>query len=426
MPLLDLSLVTTTLTNMITQWITHSPLKGALTKLAVSPLPPDKLSGDQTIGVYLYSVEENAQYKNLESPVPDPLFPERYIPMGLNLYYQVTAHSDVVGDGAASMEQTLMGLAMKSLHDYPRIDDSTVIAGTKIFPIDLQGTDNLFRVTLQPVPFTEAMQYWNAGNQPLRLAAYYMVTPVLLEPEKPDSLRGRVLRYGVFSFVRGAPHIDASQSVVQFTVPGEASPRSVITQPAEAPVGGKLTFLGTELAADSTSLVLNNVSFPEPVEVGMDWGVLATATQITATIQANAQLATVVPGVYSARARVSETRVMPDGSTRVFANLSNESPFLVTPSIAAISPPAPDGTITVTGGVFQNAAIAADAVLVLTGGTVLQPKGGGALAAGQFQIVNPTTLNFQFPASGFVSGAMTMLRIIINGAENAPVWVQVP
>jgi hypothetical protein len=269
------------------------------------------------------------------------------------------------------------------------------------------------------------MQYWNAGTQPLRLAAYYQVTPVLLEPEKPDSLRGRVLRYGVFSFVRGAPHLDASQATVQFQVPGEAAPRTILVQPAEAAVGGKLTFLGTELSADSTTLLLNNVSFPEPVEVGPDWGVLATASQITATVQPNAQLSTVVPGVYSARARVAETRVMPDGTTRAFANLSNAVPFLVTPSITAISPPVA-GTITVTGGVFQNAAIPADGIQVLTGGSILQPKGVGPLAAGQFEVVNPTTLRFQFPAAGFVSGAQTMLRIIINGAENAPVWVPAP
>ncbi len=425
MPLLDLSLVTTTLTNLISQWIKQSPLKGALTKLAVSPLPPDKLKGDQTVGLYLYSVEENAQYKNVDSPSPDPLFPERYIPMGLNLYYQLTAHSDLLDDTAATLEQTLMGLSMKALHDYPRIDDSITVGGAKVFPFDLQGTDNMFRVTLQPVPFTDAMQYWNAGTQPLRLAAYYQVTPVLLEPEKPDSLRGRVLRYGVFSFVRGAPHLDASQSTVQFQVPGESTPRTILVQPAEAPVGGKLSFLGTELSANSTTLLLSNTSFPEPIEVGPDWGVLATAAQITATVQPNAQLSTIVPGVYSARARVADTRVMPDGSTRVFANLSNAIPFLVTPNITAVSPPVA-GTITVTGGIFQNAAIPVEAVQVLTGSTILQPKGLGPLAAGEFNVTSPTTIDFQFPATGFVSGAQTMLRIIINGAENSPVWVPAP
>jgi hypothetical protein len=426
MSLLDLSLVTTTLTNLITQWIKQSPLGGGLTQLKVSPMPPDKLTGDQTVGLYLYSLEENAQYKNLESPSPDPLFPERYISLGLNLYYQLTAHSDVVGDGAASQEQTLMGLAMKALHDYPRIDDSTAINGTKIFPVDLQGTDNLFRVTLQPVPFTEAMQYWNAGTQPLRLAAYYMVTPVLLDPEKAQSLRGRVVRYGVFSFVRGAPHLDASQAAVQFQVPGESSTRTIVTQPAEAPVGGAITLVGTELSGTDTTLLINGRSFPAPVEVGPDWGVLATGSQITATIQANAQLSTIVPGVYSARARVADTQIAPGGTTRTFVTLSNETPFLVTPAVSGVSVPAPDGTITVSGGVFQNAAIPPDGVQVLTGGSVLQPKGAGPLAAGEFNVVGPAQIDFRFPPSGFASGAKVMLRIIINGAENAPFWVAAP
>src|SRR5512135_1466882 len=105
MPLLDLSLVTTSLTNLLTQSLNHSPFASSLTKLNVSPLPPDKLTGDQTLGFYLYSIEENAQYKNVESLAPDPLFPERYIPMGLNLYYQLTAHSDLQHDAAALQEQ---------------------------------------------------------------------------------------------------------------------------------------------------------------------------------------------------------------------------------------------------------------------------------------------------------------------------------
>ena len=426
MPLLDLSLVTTSLINLLTQWINQSPFQSSLTKLKVSPLPPDKLTGDQTIGFYLYTIEENAQYKNVQSPVPDPLFPERYIPLGLNLYYQLTAHSDLPLDPAAIQEQQLMSLAMKALHDYPRIDDSTAIAGNKIFPLDLQGTDNLLRITLQPVPYTEAMQYWNAGNQPLRLAAYYMVTPVLLQPERPDSLRGRVLRYGVFSFVRGAPHLDASQSSVQFQVPGETVPRTIAVQPGEAPVGGQLTFIGTELAADSVTLLLNHRSFPAPIEVGAaDWNVSGTASQITATIQPNAQTSTIVPGVYSARARVPATRVLRDGSVRSFATVSNEVPFLVTPAITAVSAPAPDGTITVTGGIFQDAAIAPEAVQVVIGGTVLLPKIAAALAAGQFEVGDAATMQFQFPA-GFVSGSSVPLRVIVNGAENSPVWVQAP
>jgi hypothetical protein len=172
MPLYDLSLVTTTLTNLLTTWIKQSQLGTALNNLNVSTLPPDKLRGNQTLGLYLCSVVENAQYKNASGS-----------PIGLDLYYQLTAHSDA-GAGASLQEQQLFGLAINALHDYPRIDDSTTIGGQKILPVDLQGNDNVFRVTLQPVPFTETSRYWNAGNQPFRLAAYYMVSPVLLRSQR--------------------------------------------------------------------------------------------------------------------------------------------------------------------------------------------------------------------------------------------------
>jgi hypothetical protein len=182
MPLHDLSLVTTTLTNLLTKWIEQSQLGTALNNLNVSSLPPDRLSGNQTIGLYLCSVVENAHYKNVSSATPEPRSAQRGFPIGLDLYYQLTAHSDA-GAGAALQEQQLFGLAMNALHNYPRIDDSTTIGGQKVLPVDLQGNDNVFRVTLQPVPFTQSSRPWNSGNQPFRLAAYYMVSPVLLRSQ---------------------------------------------------------------------------------------------------------------------------------------------------------------------------------------------------------------------------------------------------
>jgi len=179
MPVHDLSLVTITLTNLLERRIKQSQLGAALRDLNVSSLPPDRLSGNQTIGLYLCSAVENAQYKNLSSAHPGPVSPESSIPIGLDLYYQLTAHSDAAAD-AALQEQRLFGLAMSALHDYPRIDDSATIGGQKVLPVDLQGNDNVFRVTLQPLPFLETSRHWNSGNHRLRLVAYYMVSLVLL------------------------------------------------------------------------------------------------------------------------------------------------------------------------------------------------------------------------------------------------------
>ena len=427
MALLDASLVSQALVKLLLNGVTASPEFAKVANLNVSPLSPDRLSGDSTLGMYLYYVEENAQYKNPPAAVAGSNFPDRFSPMGLNFYYQLTAYSDLDGDGAAVQEQLLIGLAMKILRDNPLIDDSTQVNGVTIFPQDLQGDDNFLRITLQPVPFTEAMNYWNAGDRPLRLAVYYQVTPVLLRPDRPDSLRGRVLTYGVFSFPRGAPRLDASQNVVTFTVSGETTPRQIQIQPAEVAVGGTLTLFGSDLAGDRTTLLLNNRRFAAPIEVAADWAVTASATGITAVVQPQAKGTIVLPGVYSARASVAMQRRLPDGTMRSFVNNSNEIPFLVVPAITAISPPSGNGTITITGGVFQDPAIPADAVQLFLGSTlVTRHTGGGVLNQGEFETVNPTTLNFRFPATGFVTGTAVPFRLIINGAENAPTWVQVP
>ncbi len=70
MPLLDASLVTQALVTLITQSVTVSPEAGKVPGFSVSPLSPDRLSGDHAIGLYLYYITENQQYKN-----PRPRFP---------------------------------------------------------------------------------------------------------------------------------------------------------------------------------------------------------------------------------------------------------------------------------------------------------------------------------------------------------------
>lgn len=423
--LLDISLVSQALVSLIDKHVKASPEAGKVSPLVVTSEPSDRLAGDHAIGIYMYHISEDPHYKNLPSP-SDEEPPVRYTPMGLNLYYQLTAHSGLTGETATQKEQIMMGLAMKALHDYPVIDDSTQIGATKVFPAALQGTDNRFRITLQPVLATEAVNYWTSGQRPLRLAAYYQVSVVLLEPEKTTSRTGRVLAYGVYSFVRGSPRLDGSKSVVAFQIPGEASARQVEVQPAEAPIGGKLSFFGSDLSGDETTLLLKNTRFAAPVEVGIEWGVSATENQIFAVVQPKAGLTNILPGIYSAIAKVTTRRLMPDKKLRAFSQTSNESPFVVTPRIDGISAPSPAGIVTVTGAVFQDADLPADRVEIFLGAKAVPLKGGAPLNPGEFEVVNATTLRFRFPVAGLNSGEVVPLRLIINGAESAPNWVTVP
>jgi hypothetical protein len=455
MPILDLSLVTKTLLTLMERRV-----KAGLTKvnqpnvannLLLSALSTDKLTGDQTIGLYLYHAVESGHTKN-PPPVSADLRPIQFTPMGLELYYQLTAHSDATGEAGATRVQTLFGLALKALRDFPVIDKDTVLNGAPVFPSDLQGSDDRVRITLQPIAATDAAHYWTAGSQPLRLAAYYQVSATLLEPEPAARFTGRVLRYGVQTFVRGAPRLEASRGTITFHVPGEDLDRSVEARPAEVPVGAQIEFLGSDVAGDQTTLVLRGPALTAAVAVGAEWGVTAAEDRVFAVIRRQADSEDIVPNFYSAAAKVTRHSQMPDGSIRAFSQTSNEVPFVVTPAVTTPNPGTvanadAQGVVVVQGHLFRHASFTNDTLKVVVGSEALVLNDPALQsppplpAPGEFEIVDATTLvppvvlddpllpfviRFRFPITGLTSGDVVPLRVLVNGAENAPRWVKVP
>lgn len=426
--LLDISLVTQTLMNVIDKFIGTLPPneKSKVSPWNVSALPPDKLTGDRTIGIYLYHVVEDAQFKNMPPLSPD-VPPIRFTHMGLDLFYQLSAHSELLADAAPETEQTLMGFAIKALRDYASIDDSTFIGGLPVFPLDLQGTDNRFHVDLLMVQPEQAVNYWTAGSHALRLSAYYRVSVVLLQPDKPQLRSGRVLLYGIYTFLRGSPRLDGSRSTIVFRLPSESSNRTAEAIPGEAPVGGAIQLFGSDLSGDITTVLVNGPGLPSPYEAASDWGVTAVPDKIFLNIAPRAGLTVVVPGMFSAIAKVTEQRVMPDKTVRSFSKTSNQVAFFVTPAITKpIPPPNAQGVVALAGGVFQDPAIPGDGVQVFVGPTALTPKPAGPLNPGQYEIVDASHLRFRYPVPGVASGDTVALRVIVNGAESAPNWVQAP
>jgi Pvc16 N-terminal domain len=429
--LLDLSLVTQTLVNLIGEHVRASPAWNTTVTLTVSPQPRDKLTVDNTIGVYLYHLTEDAHFKNVASVSADTA-PIRYTPMGLNLYYQLSAHSTAQDDAATYKEQLLMGLAIKALRDYPTIDESTQIGGQLILPGALRGEDNRFRLSLLPVTHNEALNFSTSSAQPLRLALYYQVSVALLEPEKPTLRAGRVLKYGVFTFTRGAPRLDGSRATVTFTTP-DGTAASVETQPAEVCVrssglttGGEVVFFGSDLAGDETTLLIKNKRFTEPIEVPMDWGVIATDTQVFAVVQPAAGPAKILPGIYSAIAKVTTHQMGPDNQMRTFIKTSNEMPFIVTPRIDALAGPT-SGIVTVTGAVFKDDVALGEKPTIESIEVFVGPHSlGVGSAPGKFEVLDENTIRFRFPIPGINSNETVPFRVIINGAESAPNWVTAP
>lgn len=394
----------------------------------VLPEPPARITGEG-LGFYLYHAMENKTYSNFPAPGTDRT-PVRLLPMGLTLYYQLSANS-ILDDGTGAYnEQRMMGIAMKVLHDYPQIDDDTQINGVTVMATNLLGKNNRFKVTILPVPYNEAVNYWTAGSAPVRLSAYYEVSVIFLEPEEPTTYAGRVLTYGNYIFTEGQPTITASQNILSFPVPGQPDPVQIRLQPAQAPPGNTIDLFGTGFSGEQINLLLLNQRWPEPALATPGWNPTRTAqNQLTVTVGTQATLqqagtvVTVLPGMYNARVQVVRTVRLPGGDSRSFTSLSNQVTFTVSPQITSIAFP-PGTVVTITGSLFQHADLPPENVEVFLGKNRILPD-DGTFAQGMFRVTAANTLQINITA-GLPSKQSLPVRILINGAESPPNWIDIP
>jgi len=181
MEILDISLVTKTLINLIEYSFKASNLwnpEGNCNSPQVSPQPPDKLIKD-SVGIYLYHVKEENHYKNLPTRGKN-ILSVHDIPLELSLYYQLTTHSELQTDHGILIEQKMLGIAIKALHDYPVIDDKTEIVDlmgnhNKVFPEGLCKGNNRLKIMLDPISPHDAILFGKTSHTPLRLTAYFQV-----------------------------------------------------------------------------------------------------------------------------------------------------------------------------------------------------------------------------------------------------------
>lgn len=365
------------------------------------------------VGFYLYHVQENTHFKNYPALGKDGN-PVAHTPMSLNLYYQLSANWKENDVEDALEEQILMSAAMKALHDNSVINTSST------------GKNINLKITLQTLTPSESVQYWAAAESPVRLSAYYEVSVVFLEPEKPTSYAGKVLNYGTFIFTHGAPQITASESVINYLIPGDPIVKEVKISPAQSFAGNKISFLGNGFNIGTPKIVfINPILWQGTKEADVTWSVtMITENQIDMTVQATNDSDTIIPGLYSAQVSMTELKKLPNGTTKTFVQTSNVFPFSIMPKVTAINPLIPATSFTVTGGVFQHPQIKTDDVQVFIGENKLQLKTGGLPSAGQFSITNASTLKLVVPAS--VHGANIPLRILVKGVESPPNWISIP
>lgn len=403
--------------------------------LRLFPLPLEKLSeGDMSL--FLYHVQENTHHRN-GLPIGNDSPPVQVTPMPLNLYFQLgVKYGDNPNEEVFYEGQKKMSVAIKALHDYPELTDNTRVKDpttntfVPVFSDSIKGRQNKFRICLQPKPETDAVHYWTAGTSPLAWAAYYEISTVFLEPEKAKTYAGRVLQYGNFVFPESAPRITQSQNTLEFNLPAGGS-QKVTVQPAQAPYEDTIDFFGAGFSGDTMELLLSHGRWDKPVRAN-DWelaiikeGHIRVKVKGHAVRQEGGATVAVLPGLYAAQIRVARSRALPDGTVRQFSHTSNQFPITVSPQIG--TPNLAGGVITVNGKIFQHAELKDEDVEVYLGETRF-PR-DGTLGSGTFRITGPETMEIKLPASypgSWAPGEHIPLRILVNGAESPPRWIQIP
>jgi hypothetical protein len=452
MALRDISNVTTTLMNLIDRAFRvpeNWPASMAVPRVLSEPPVRSKSNG---IGIFLYHITEHPHYKNLPAPGHETP-PVRYTSLALTLYYQLSAYHDSIQEGEQDglMEQQMLAVAMKAMHDYPEINDTTKVFGALdtlsfpieqvLFPEDIIGRSNRFKITYQPIQPHESISFWTTGDAKLTLSAYYEVNVVLLEPETTRTRSGIVLDYNVFTFASGNPKILNSSNDVSFTSPVDGRVRHMILQPAQvAPAPASppdvapftFTLKGLDFIGN-IQLRLTNALWDEPATTDAAWQVAVSTTTINAVARESAIVERtgapidILPGIYGVQVVAQSIKYKSDGSQWPIELTSNVSPFAIVPRIDSLGlPPNLLTAATVTGYLFSYVLATKELIkLEVYIGQDRLTQVFVAPNAGEFQITGLQSLAYRFPATT-VSGEVLPFRVFANGAESAPQWITAP
>ncbi len=471
MALIDLSLVSSALIKLLDENINN--VIDASAGVTVTAQPPEKVgAASKTLSLHLYHLAEEPGYKNLEGPQRGG----RNIastPMALSLYYILTAHHESSEPEFDPLtQQRIMGYALKTFHDYPLLFDSTKIGTESIFPIGMIGKNNPVQIVLRPTAPEDALAFWGSEeSQTARLSAYYEVRVVLLEPDEPTQMAAPVLSLGTYLYQLGAPHLESTHSKWPFTLPAvaggevqvvEASPARVSADIGATPLHNRVILRGTNLrAGESRQLWLrterwskipqpNGTGGPIPIDLSISanpsagWALSNLDDQLVLDVAEDLKFLNqsdeektmgVFPGIYTAFLRVTHGQRVAGGEVIPITSDSNEVPLVIAPRIDGVG--VPDlvnnrleiNIVTTFPLKFgEGTDDELDIRLIIDGQVYIRKP---FLVAppdpndndGRFHVVDDEKLIFQAFFDLSVAGDHPV-RLIVNGAESAPFWIE--
>ncbi len=469
MPVADISRATETLTALITQVLERD---SGISPFDVSPAPPDDDTNPSPnfISVYLFHVAEDPNTKNFMTPADmSASSPVQQTPMGLVLNYVITAHSTSgLGADRAIIEQRMLGYVARAFHDYPVIDDDTVIpsippapANDPLLASSLQGSGNVFYISLRPVSIDDAVNFWSAEQAlTTRLSLFYEVRVVMLETPPEEGSAPPVLSVAELVSVSGRLAVSSVRSLLGFALPAghplvdptspfrfiEANPARAALFPPGAPpatvppLNNRFTVEGAGFQGDRTWLSIEGpagigpgppsdrrirfrVDSPDPANI--DWSIstdgvrisLATRTTITGDDGVNYSL---YPGIYLLRVTTG-TQIGEGPTPRFLEQSSADLGFAIVPQIvssASLGGPASARQFRLTlYGAYLRTELE---VQLNVAGRALR-RDADPTIAGHYNFA-PNTADIDFAVDTTNLASPLPVQLLINGAEAPPAW----
>lgn len=457
----DFSVITAALIKLLEGYIDSSKDIKVTTPFSVSSQPGDTLQ--EGMSLYLYHISEDVHYKNLPDPHSSDLS-NKFLPIGLNLYYQLTAHFKPDNDpsSAVEKEQNLMNFAMRAFHYHPIINSKTVVNNIVLFDNsgleDLKKTNASLKIDLQNIDPSQAISFWANSNSGPRLAAYYKVSVVLLEPEEKPKKAGRVLTYDIGTFIGSAPRITDISNVLELSIPDKKLSQKIEIRPAQvSPASGtnkdnnpeentaQLKVIGS--SDEDVALYIKCGNWAKAVIVESNWWISSVNSDgFKITIRENTKYdmtgKKIIPGICSAFVKVIRKVKQPDGTTRTVEHNSNEIPFAIAPRIDPIKDLGAAKIVNIKGYLFNDKDISFDDVLIYFANVKLKrlpdppippptPPPLPTPGIAEFIVTNLNTIVIHLPdvdanGNAFMSGKFYPIRIFVNGVESSPKWIEYP
>lgn len=129
--------------------------------------------GDLVLGLYLYDIRENDEMR-INGMIPYDEQHQQYPPMYLNLYYMITAYSNIDFHYREEENHRILTKTMQVFHDSPLMDG-------KLFKPLAGSAPNALHIQYQNLTMQEKLQVWQNRKSEFRLSLFYCVTPVELD-----------------------------------------------------------------------------------------------------------------------------------------------------------------------------------------------------------------------------------------------------